>query len=528
MINYSDTKWLNLSQMDNSIIKTLPNEKNKNISKSKNKDNNNTSLTTQRVKVNISKKKSNLNTSKPKKTKYLENKLRNCSPNNLSSNVRKINEKKDRLDYSEQRRFSQLGKKLRYNKSCEDNIQINNEKNIFYNSMINLNNINNNFEPIITDYQNNRKKIDKKNLSNTDLNLKRNYSNKKNKFSKENNEIEIIKNLKVNNTTNNVKLIKKLEDNFQLIEDKIIDKNFEKDIAQDDLILSQKIKEESTTFENKIEDFSSFDSINSFILENKNNEKNDLEDTGNINLSYENIKNDFFIFYTHNYFNDININMIKLEFQLFLEKFFDLQSLYHNKLNYHRNQNYLTKKILQCFIDKFVVLNKKKHKLICKFDVSKIKNNFKNFVNSYKSQNDNELILNNKNECILWKNIFNGIEKKNIMTKEIFKIIVLDKYNNIKLLLNDKQKKICENLLNKFNNNIIKRKEEKKLTSKKSMNKKNKSNNQLIKSPNQNSTKNLLHLKSFNNLNKNQNPNLNNIKNFNSTMKISKNNNKKI
>ena len=146
MINYSDTKWLNLSQMDNSIIKTLPNEKNKNISKSKNKDNNNTSLTTQRVKVNISKKKSNLNTSKPKKTKYLENKLRNCSPNNLSSNVRKINEKKDRLDYSEQRRFSQLGKKLRYNKSCEDNIQINNEKNIFYNSMINLNNINNNFD----------------------------------------------------------------------------------------------------------------------------------------------------------------------------------------------------------------------------------------------------------------------------------------------------------------------------------------------------------------------------------------------
>jgi hypothetical protein len=394
--------------------------------------------------------------------------------------------------------------------------------------MINLNNINNNFEPIITDYQNNRKKIEKKNLSNTDLNLKRNYSNKKNKFSKENNEKEIIKNLKVNNTTNNVKLIKNLEDNFQLIEDKIIDKNFEKDIAQDDLILSQKIKEESTTLENKIEDFSSFDSINSFILENKNNEKNDLEDNGNVNLSYENIKNDFFIFYTHNYFNDININMIKLEFQLFLEKVFDLQSLYHNKLNYHRNQNYLTKKILQCFIDKFVILNKKKLKLICKFDVSKIKNNFKNFVNSYKSQNDNELILNNKNECILWKNIFNGIEKKNIMTKEIFKIIVLDKYNNIKLLLNDKQKKICENLLNKFNNNIIKRKEEKKLTSKKSMNKKNKSNNQLIKSPNQNSTKNLLHLKSFNNLNKNQNPNLNNIKNFNSTMKISKNNNKKI
>ena len=541
--NSNGTKWLNLSHIDNTTTTTLPSEKNKNYSKCKTKENN-TSLVTQRVKVNISKKKGRLNTSNSKKPIYLENKLTMSSPREFNTNLKKQTQKKVNFDSkykinSEQRRFSQVSRRLRHNKSCEDGIfQIaNNEQNkLLYNSMININNENDNLEPIITDYQDVKQLKDKRNFSNADLSLNKNTSSKKYKILanslKENKNIIPIhsqSNLKDDNSTNNVKLIKKLEeDNFQLIEDAIIDKNFEKHIEQDDMILSPKMKEESTTLENKIED-SSFESVNSFNFENKIYEKSNNDDEDNFNNSFENLKNDFEIFYTDDYFNGINNNMIKLEFQFFLEKIFDLQSVYHYQLNDLRYQNNLTKKLLSCFHSKFITISKKKIKLIGKFEISQIKNNYKNFVFSYKGSNNLELISNNKKECNLWKNIFNGIESKNILTKEIFKKVIIDKYNIIKGHLNEHQKKICEKLTNKYQNNIVRRKEEKRLTTSKKTTKKNmnKSNYQILKSPTQNSTKSLVHLKSYSNLNKNSTTSIIS-KSINSSIKQSNNNNKNI
>ena len=205
------------------------------------------------------------------------------------------------------------------------------------------------------------------------------------------------------------------------------------------MIISPKIKEDST-LENKITD-TSFNSVNSFNFENKFYDFYDDEDYF-YNNTFENLKKDFFIFYTDDYFLNINYNMIKLEFQLFLEKIFDIQSLYHLKLNYIRNQNYLKKKFLKNFYEKIVILSKKKLKLISKNEILKINNNYNNFIYSYKSKNDSELILNNKTECYLWKNIFNGIEKKYSLTKEIFQKNVLEKYNNIKEYLNEKERKL--------------------------------------------------------------------------------------
>ena len=524
--NSNGAKWLNLSHIDNTTTTTLPSEKNKNYSKCKTKENN-TSLVTQRVKVNISKKKGRLNTSKSKKPIYLENKLTMSSPREFNSNFKKQTQKKVNFENkykinSEQRRFSQVSRRLRHNKSCEDGIfQIaNNEQNkLLYNSMININNENDNLEPIITDYHDVKKLKDKRNFSNTDLSLNKNISSKKYKILasslKENKNIIPIhsqSNLK-DNSTNNVKLIKKLEeDNFQLIEDAIIDKNFEKHIEQDDMILSPKMKEESTTLDNKIED-SSFETVNSFNFENKIYEKSNNDDDDNFNNSFENLKNDFEIFYTDDYFNGINNNMIKLEFQFFLEKIFDLQSVYHYQLNDLRYQNNLTKKLLSCFHSKYITITKKKIKLIGKYEISQIKNNLKKFVYSYKGSNNLDLITNNKNECHLWKNIFNGIESKNILTKEIFKKVI----------------KICEKLIYKYQNNLVKRKEEKRLTTSKKTTKKNinKSNNQILKSPTQNSTKSLVHLKSYSNLNKNSTTSII-TKSMNSSIKQSNNNNKNI
>ena len=97
------------------------------------------------------------------------------------------------------------------------------------------------------------------------------------------------------------------------------------------MIISPKIKEDST-LENKITD-TSFNSVNSFNFLNKFYDFYDDEDYF-YNNTFENLKKDFFIFYIYYYFLNINYNMIKLEFQLFLEKIFDIQSLYHLKLNY--------------------------------------------------------------------------------------------------------------------------------------------------------------------------------------------------
>ena len=91
------------------------------------------------------------------------------------------------------------------------------------------------------------------------------------------------------------------------------------------------------------------------------------------------------------------------------------------------------------------------------------------------------------------------------------------------------KKKICEKLIYKYQNNLVKRKEEKRLTTSKKTTKKNinKSNNQILKSPTQNSTKSLVHLKSYSNLNKNSTTSII-TKSMNSSIKQSNNNNKNI
>ena len=183
----------------------------------------------------------------------------------------------------------------------------------------------------------------------------------------------------------------------------------------------------------------------------------------------------------------------------------------------------MKKKFLKNFYEKIVILSKKKLKLISKNEILKINNNYNNFIDSYKSKNDSELILNNKTECYLWKNIFNGIEKKYSLTKEIFQKNVLEKYNNIKEYLNEKERKLNEKFINENNNNknIINRKNE----IKKKKIKKNNKPNQQLKSLNETAKKGLIHLKSYNNLNRNSTSSLNNTKTFNSIIKNCLNNN---
>ena len=517
----NDSKWLNLSNLDINSQNILQKDKSKNILKYSTIDQNNTS-NTQRVKVNITKKKSRLNTN-TKKGFVLENKLRLSSPREINSKFQKknsfqINYEKNNVKRCEKRRHSQITKRLRYNKSCEDGINLNNEEsvnNVLYNSMFYNKQEKENLDYIANEYKT-QTKMPEKNFSSANLTNCKNTSSGKYKIlasslkEKKNISPTIQKNLSKQNLNNNVKLVKKLEDNFKLIEDAIIDKNFEKDIDQDDIILRSKIIEESTTLDiknddNKIED----SSLESFDSNELNNKSNNEEKDNLANSTFENLRTDFDIFYTDEYISGINNNMLKLEFQLFIEKILEIQNIYHLKLNNFIKQNINSKKILNSVISKYQILNKKKLKLIGKYDNSQIYNNLNTFIVSYKVKNDFELVNTNKNEFNLLNKLFNGLNKKDIIIKEIFKKRIIDNYDYIKGKLSDVERLICDKLINKYNN--IKNEKQSSKKNKKSV-RKNSKTIQIMSSPIQ-PTKSFAHLKTCSNINKNYINNNNNNNN---------------
>ncbi len=517
----NESKWLNLSNMDINFKNIIPNEKSKHLLKYSTIDINNTS-NTQRVKVNISKKKSRLNQNS-KKGLILENKLGCSSPREINQKFQKknsfaINNERNYTKHSEKRRHSQITKRLRHNKSCEDGININNEEsntNLLYNSMICNKQEKDNFDANIIENKNcnSKKTIEKKNFSSANLTNCKHTTSGKYKIlastlkDKKNISPIIQKNTSKQNLNNNVKLIKKLEDNFKLIEDAIIDKNFEKDIDQDDIILRSKLIEESTTLdikndENRIED-SSVESFSSNEIYDQSN-KEEIDNLAN--SSFENLRTDFDIFYTDEYLTGISNKMLKMELQLFLEKILEIQNVYHLKLNDYIKQFITFKHILQNIVSKFKNLNKKKFKLISKYESSQVSNNLNTFIFSYKIKNDSDIININKNEFNLWNNLFIGIKKKNIITKEIFKKIIVDNYDNIKGKFSEVEKLICDKLINKYNN-----KYEKQTKKIRKNSKKNSQKMQIVTSSPIQPTKSFSFLKTCNNLNKNYINNNNNI-----------------
>ena len=60
-----------------------------------------------------------------------------------------------------------------------------------------------------------------------------------------------------------------------------------------------------------------------------------------MNFDFENLKNDFDIFYTNEYLNNIDIEVIELEVQLLIEKIFEIQEAYHLELSFLRKKKYI-------------------------------------------------------------------------------------------------------------------------------------------------------------------------------------------
>ena len=261
--------------------------------------------------------------------------------------------------------------------------------------------------------------------------------------------------------------ISKFDEKFQLIEDKIIDKNYENDIDNDEIIIGTNKKGNiSNNLFNQIQINSKDYDDELYLYFNKNNgdKNNGINDEEDylINNNFENNKADFCIMYIDNYDKMINDDMLLLEIQLLYEKILDLQNSYHEEFYNISNEINKNKKFISLMIYKYKEIHKKNFNFLKIKEKINCKNKLNTFLNVQKKEHNSYVTEINKKEINLWKNMLgknfdknknNFDEKKEI--KELFKKIVFNKYSFLKNKLNDIENKIVQNLIKKYNYKAI-------------------------------------------------------------------------
>ena len=293
----------------------------------------------------------------------------------------------------------------------------------------------------------------------------------------------------INNLHNGVS---KFDEKYQLIEDKIIDKNYENDIDNDEMIIGNKKNNNMNALFNNVH-------INNTSLNNDNdndlyfyfekNNKNNNEDEYLTNNNFENNKNDFCIMYIDNYQRMINDDMLLLELQLLYEKILDLQNSYHQEYDKIINQYSKNRKFISLIIYKYKEIHKKNFNLLKIKEKISSKNKLNNFFNIQEKEHKSYISEINNKEINIWKNMLGNnikrsstnIDDKNEI-KDLFKKIVYNKYAYIKNNLNDIENKIVLNLMKKHNYKTMPEKKNKSNLNVGTYTGKNKSkNNKIIK-----------------------------------------------
>ena len=258
--------------------------------------------------------------------------------------------------------------------------------------------------------------------------------------------------------------------------------------------------------------FSAYDNIAKLLPTDENKITSDIE-LENIE-KYENIKNDFILFYNKEYINSINEEMLILELQLMIDKILEMQNVYKKQsIIIQRNFEKFRKKLI-LFQKRNLLLNKKMNKLLCE----KLKNRNHEEMNDLYYNNKKLNFYRNKNifksnELSLWKQLTlylddknkkNGISYGKKKLNNIFLIVCNKNINNLNTLSKkfflefvekekkrekeiDKNKKIIKNKMNntcnnfysegKRKNNLINNIKNKKISNKNSSNKYFKNNN---------------------------------------------------
>ena len=309
-----------------------------------------------------------------------------------------------------------------------------------------------------------------------------NHKNKKNQIKKNNKSVNRA--INAHNTLNHKKnnlaeklLIKKLEEKFKSLESNIIDKKYENEIDNEEMIITTKkdnypntarfkTKGKNKMLSNMINDNMNSDfenSDNNFmdIILNKLilNTKYDFDENYLLNSSFENNRNDFNIMYTDNYGLSVKNDMLSLEIKLLIEKILEMQKSYHKELDliigaYNKNS-----KLMKLLVEKIKFLQKKIFLIKKLKEKKEIKGNLYIFLEKYNHNNQNDIYKINQNEFYLWNYILFEHNRKNNdynkeKLKEVFKKMIFERYNKIKGRFNNIENKIILNLMKKYNYNI--------------------------------------------------------------------------
>ena len=377
--------------------------------------------------------------------------MSNINPNN-AGNIKIVNNKRPEM------------KKLNFNKSFEGNIGRDISKKF---GLIKEN---------IVKGKNN----ENKNSVNKSMVI--NHKNKKNQIKKNNKSVN--RSINAHNTLNNKKnnlaeklLIKKLEEKFKSLESNIIDKKYENEIDNEEMIITTKKDNYPNTArfkakeKNKMLSYMINDNINSDFENADNNfmgiilnklilnTKYDFDENYLLNSSFENNRNDFNIMYTDNYGLSVKNDMLSLEIKLLIEKILEMQKSYHKELDLILGAYNKNSKLMKLLVEKIKFLQKKIFLIKKLKEKKEIKGNLYNFLEKYNHNNQNDIYKINQNEFYLWNYILYEHNRKNNdykkeKLKEVFKKIIFERYYKIKGRFNNIENKIILNLMKKYNYNI--------------------------------------------------------------------------
>ena len=166
----------------------------------------------------------------------------------------------------------------------------------------------------------------------------------------------------------------------------------------------------------------------------KNNDLDNIEYNDNpIDEEFLGLKNDFKIFYTKDYIDDINDDLLNLEIELCIEKIFDLILSYHQTLKLHEIENNIEQNKIKNYIKENKILNKQILKVNCLNIINKSQNNLVQIENEIKQNKINMFKSDKTNEIdVLHKLFSQESNKKNEKIKSIFSKIILKQKNKIK------------------------------------------------------------------------------------------------
>lgn len=244
----------------------------------------------------------------------------------------------------------------------------------------------------------------------------------------------------------------KLDDRFKTFEDSIIDKNYENNIKNDEMI---QIKDNQKFLEKMINENSEEYTIKETPVLDFDKELYNEEDSKSI---FNSTREDFEIFYTQDYIKVISDDTIKLELQLVIDKLCELQNAYHKELLSGLNNYTMYKEIFAYYSEKYLAFHKKYLNLKHEQERAHLTNTLNTFISNHKLKHNNEIIRVNKIEVALWNQlpIYSPYVKAKSAIKDSdssFKQRLIPIFNEVtkknKVDLSHHERKLCEGAYNK-------------------------------------------------------------------------------